>query len=99
MEPSVFSMYLHQNMPHFYADIDDMADCLENFSHQEDVISSTEYAYANMQEIFDMQRLGGVICAQSITETNLHCADANRQQSGNMAAFTSMQKPYFFEHK
>ena len=48
MEPSVFSMYLHQNMPHFYADIDDMADCLENFSHQEDVIDSTEYAYANM---------------------------------------------------
>ena len=78
MEPSVFSMYLHQNMPSFFADIDDMADCLENFSHQDDVIASTEYAFANMQEIFDMQRLSGVISALTITETNLHCADGNR---------------------
>ena len=51
-----------------------------------------------MQEIFDMQRLSGLICAQSVTETNLHCTDANRQVGGS-AAFTSMQKPYFFEHK
>ena len=66
-------------MPHFFGEIDDLADCLENFSHQDDVITSTEFAYANMQEIFDMQRLSGLICAHSVAETNLHCAEANRQ--------------------
>ena len=99
MEPTMFSLYLHQNMPQFYADIGDLADCLENYSHQDDVISSTEYSYSNMQEIYDAQRLSGLICASSVSETNIHCADANRQVGGSISAFTSMQKPYYFEHK
>ena len=77
-------------MPQFYSDIDDLADCLENFSHQDNVIATTEYSYSNMQEIFDMQRLSGYVCALTVSETNLHCADANRQVGGSIQAFTSM---------
>ena len=94
----MFSLYLHQNMPTFYAEIDEMAQCLENYSQQDEVLSQLEYSYSSQQEIFDLKRLNGVICGLSITETNLHCLDANRQKGSNQNAFSSMQKPYFFEH-
>ena len=48
IEPSMFSLYLHQNIPQFFGDIDDLADCLDNFSHQDDVRASTTYQYGNM---------------------------------------------------
>ena len=100
MEPSMFSLYLHQNMPQFYGDIDDLAECLDNFSHQDDVGASTTWQHANMQEIFEMQQLSGLICSQSVSETNLHCAEATRQ--GNSGKYNhslaTMQKPYYFDH-
>jgi hypothetical protein len=33
LEPSTMSLYLHQNMPGFFGDIGDLADCLETYSH------------------------------------------------------------------
>ena len=98
MEPSLFSLYLHQNMPTFFADIDEMADCLESFSQQDGVISSLEYSYSSQQEIYELKRLSSVLCGLSMTETNLHCLDANKGKGTNQNAFTCMQKPYFFEH-
>ena len=32
LEPSLFTLYLHQNMPQFYGDVEDMADALEMMS-------------------------------------------------------------------
>lgn len=32
-------MYLHENMLSFYTDIDDVANCLETYSHSDDVKS------------------------------------------------------------
>ena len=32
LEPSLFTLYLHQNMPQFYGDVGDMADALEMMS-------------------------------------------------------------------
>lgn len=96
LEPSLFSLYLHQNMPEFFGDIEDLADCLDNFSHQDDVTSSTTFHHANMQELYDLERLSGLICGQSVTETNLHCAKLSRQ--GAKPGMMTMQKPQYFEH-
>lgn len=38
LEPSLFTLYLHQNMPQFFGDIEDMADELELMSQQDEVI-------------------------------------------------------------
>jgi len=32
LEPSVFQLYLHENMPSFFGDIEDLADSLDTFS-------------------------------------------------------------------
>jgi len=92
LEPSLFTLYLHQNMPQFYADIGDMADALEYMSHQDSVTSQLSYSYSNMQEISQMQQLSGHICALGITETNLHCLEARQDR------MVTMQAPYYFEH-
>lgn len=39
-----------------------------------------------------MNELSGLICALGVTETNLHCQDANQNR------MMTMQGPYFFEH-
>ena len=92
----MFSLYLHQNMPEFFGDIADLADCLDNFSHQDDVAASTTFHHANIQELYALQTLGGLICGQSVTETNLHCAKLSRQ--GAKPGMMTMQKPQYFEH-
>jgi hypothetical protein len=48
LEPSLFTLYLHQNMPQFFGDIGDIADALEYMSHQDEVIAQVDYNYANM---------------------------------------------------
>jgi len=70
------SLYLHQNMPSFFGDIGDLADCLDTFSQQDDVKSRIDYSYAMQQEIYDCEKLSCLIVAQALTETNLHCEDA-----------------------
>ena len=59
-----------------------------------------------------MNELSGLICALGVTETNLHCQDANQNRMMTMQgpyffehnrrsmapALSSMQGPYFFEH-
>lgn len=80
LEPSLFTLYLHQNMPQFYGAVDDMADELELMSQQDEVINQVSYSYSNMQEISQMQELSGLICALGITETNLHCKDARQDR-------------------
>ena len=93
LEPSLFTLYLHQNMPQHYSDIGDLADSLEYFSHQDAVDHQVSYNYANMQELSQMAQLSGLICAQGITETNLHCLEAKQDR------MLQMQAPYYFEHK
>ncbi len=39
-----------------------------------------------------MAELSGLICAQGVTETNLHCMDARQDR------MVTMQAPQFFEH-
>ena len=39
LEPSLFTLYLHQNVPQFFGDVADLADCLEFMSHQDSVTS------------------------------------------------------------
>ena len=51
LEPSLFTLYLHQNMPQFFGAVEDMADELELMSMQDDVVNQVEYSYSNMQEI------------------------------------------------
>ena len=51
LEPSYFTLYLHQNMPQFFGDIGDLADALDTMSHQDDVNCQINYSYSNMQEI------------------------------------------------
>ena len=92
LEPSLFTLYLHQNMPQFYGDVGDMADALEFMSHQDDVCSQVSYSYANMQEISQMQQLSGHVCGLAVCETNLHCLETRRDR------MVTMQAPYFFEH-
>jgi hypothetical protein len=89
------SLYLHQNMPGFFGDIGELADCLETFSHQDGLTSQLDYSYAMQQEIFDSEKLSCLIVAQALTDSNLHCKDA--QGPGKKALF-KMQQPYFFEH-
>ena len=48
LEPSLFTLYLHQNMPQFYGAVDDMADELELMSQQDEVINQVSYSYSNM---------------------------------------------------
>lgn len=92
LEPSLFTLYLHQNMPQFFGDIGDMADALEFMSHQDNVIASVDYNYSNMQEIGQMQNLSGYICASGVAESNLHCLEARQDR------MVTMQAPYLFEH-
>lgn len=68
-------------MTNFFADIDELADCLETFSQQDHVTSSLDYSFAMQQELYETERLMALICAQSITETNLHCKEAGKANS------------------
>lgn len=78
LEPSTMTLYLHQNMPTFFGDITDLADCLETFSHQDNQRSHLDYSFAMQQEIYDFEKLSCLICARAVTETNLHCLDAKQ---------------------
>ena len=98
LEPSTMSMYLHQNMPNFFGDIGDLADCLETYSLQDSVLANTEYSYAMQQEIYEGERLAALINTMALTETNLHCKEAAKQSSAHKSAFYQMQQPYYFEH-
>ena len=89
----MFTLYLEQNQPQFFADISELADSLEIMSHQDEVNCQVSYSYSNMQEISQMQQLGGLICALGVTETNLHCMEARQER------MVTMQAPYYFEHK
>ena len=93
LEPSLFTLYLHQNMPGFFGDIADMADSLDMMSQQDSVVSQLSYSYANQSEIYQMQELSGLICARGVAETNLHCLDAKQDR------MVTMQAPFFFEHQ
>ena len=81
------SLYLHQNMPGFFGDIGDLADCLETYSHQDSVTASTEYSFAMQQEIYDSERLAALINAMALTETNLHCKDAQKMNPQKAAFY------------
>jgi hypothetical protein len=53
------------------------------------------------QEIYDMDKLSSLVCAQAITDTNLHCSEANKpanNHSRGHSAFYQMQQPYHFEY-
>eukprot|EP00353_Schmidingerella_taraikaensis_P007776 CAMPEP_0185575556 /NCGR_PEP_ID=MMETSP0434-20130131/6712_1 /TAXON_ID=626734 ORGANISM="Favella taraikaensis, Strain Fe Narragansett Bay" /NCGR_SAMPLE_ID=MMETSP0434 /ASSEMBLY_ACC=CAM_ASM_000379 /LENGTH=57 /DNA_ID=CAMNT_0028192465 /DNA_START=1897 /DNA_END=2070 /DNA_ORIENTATION=+ len=56
--------------------MDDLADGLEFMSHQDEITSQVTYSYANQMEIYQMAELSGLICAQGVAETNLHCLEA-----------------------
>lgn len=84
LEPSMFTLYLHQNMTQFYGDVGDLADELEYMSHQDCIDSQVTYSYSNQIEISQMQHLSGLICAQGVTETNLHCLEARQDRMVHM---------------
>jgi hypothetical protein len=92
LEPGVLTLYLHQNMPGFFAEIDEFADCLDCFSHEDGVRAKLEYSYAMQQEIYEFERHSSLTCALALTETNLHCKDAQRKDR-----FYAMQQPQWFE--
>lgn len=100
LEPNTMSMYLHQNMPAFFGDIGDLADCLDTFSHQDEQRSRLNYSFAMQQEIYDFEKLGCLICARAVTETNLHCLEAKQanQTAGAKGGFYQFVQPYHFEH-
>lgn len=80
-------------MPGFFGDIGDLADSLDMMSQQDSVVGQLSYSYANQSEIYQMQELSGLICAQGVAETNLHCLDAKQDR------MVTMQAPFFFEHQ
>jgi hypothetical protein len=81
-------------MTSFFAEIDELADCLETFSHQDGVGAKIDYSFAMQQEIYEFERLSSLVCAKAVTETNLHCKEAVKQKN----AMFQMQQPYYFEH-
>ena len=52
------------------------------------------------QEIYDVEKLASLICAQAVTETNLHCMEATKMNTGKhkSSAFYAMQQPFHFEY-
>jgi hypothetical protein len=45
VEKPNFCLYLHENMLNFYADIDDVANCLETFSFNDKVTNEKSYQF------------------------------------------------------
>jgi hypothetical protein len=41
----VFALYLHENMLSFYNDIDDVAECLDVYSFNDNTMSSLTYSF------------------------------------------------------
>ena len=42
------------------------------------------------QEIYEMDKLQSLICAQAVTDTNLHCSEANKPSN------TKQKTPAFY---
>ncbi len=47
IEKPVFSLYLHENMLNFYEDINDIADCLEDYSYTDYISQNVTFCYSN----------------------------------------------------
>ena len=45
MEKSVFALYLHENMLSFFTDIDDVAECLDTYSLNDNITSQLTYCF------------------------------------------------------
>lgn len=82
LEPNTFTLYLHQNLPGFFGDICDLADCLETFSHQDNVESQLTYSYSNQSEIQSAHELNAVICATGVLDSNVHCKNMQKSKAG-----------------
>ena len=47
LEPSVISLYLHENMLNFFNDVEDIANCWSIYSELDGIKSRLQYEYAN----------------------------------------------------
>lgn len=45
LEKPAFALYLYENMHHFYSDIDDIANSLDEFSYTDNISAQTTYSY------------------------------------------------------
>ena len=91
MERPVFTLYLHENMPDFFSSIEEYADTIETFSHQEWVSESCPYSYDRLQYISELQDSCALCETLALTENNLHGQSSNKM--------TTMTKTRYFESK
>lgn len=70
MEPLHVQSYLHHNVPTFFGNIGDLADCLETFSLADFNQSQVEFGYDHQAKRLDLQYMQTFECALAVTEFN-----------------------------
>jgi hypothetical protein len=72
IEPLSFSLYLNENMPDFYGDINDYCETAEFHSSSMATLDRGEFNYSNKQSLKEIEDMVALASSMAVFENNLH---------------------------
>eukprot|EP00347_Sterkiella_histriomuscorum_P005182 403357582 len=91
IESQQLGLYLHQNIPEFFNDIGDLANCFDIFSLTDYLENSIQYSFDSQLQVLEFQQHNALFRAKATTECNFHVVNPKTQQ------LFPMQKPQYYD--
>lgn len=95
---TTFSLFLYENVPSFYKDIEDMAKVLEVYSCNDAMMNRSSYNFANQKYIDEIQEVACQTECLAVTEFNIHGYEENNG-TARAGRPLPMAKPEWFDFR
>lgn len=98
IDPPTFSLFLHENMPNFFSNIEDMANVMDVYSEMDAVCGDITYSYQNSNQIEQIRAQAALVETKALTEFNVH-GQETEDMFGKKRGMMKFFKPAWFEVK